>query len=489
MLEKDKMGIQKNFVYSGILTVSNYVFPLIVFPYISRVLGVENVGICSFIDSIINYFIIFSMLGISAIGIRETAAARTEPSRLGKVFSSLITLNGLFTAVLLVVLLVCTQWIDRLYEHRQLMYVGAFKLLFNFLLMEWLYTGMEEFRYITERSLIVRVLYLIAVFTLVKAPTDYSVYFALTVGLVVVNALINMVRSRRIVRYRFRDVNLKKYLKPYVTLGVYMILTNLYTAFNIIFLGFASTDSEVGYFSTAYKLIIIFQAVYTAWTNVVMPRMSSLHSDNDEEQFNRLVHISMSVLLCLSVPIVIAGMIFSRDIILLVSGRCYEPAALPLRWLMPLIFIIGYSQILVMQILIPCKADRFLACVSGICAVVCILLNAWLVPRFHAMGSAVAWLSSEVCVLFIAQTYVTRRFGIRFPFRILLQNVAIYLPAVVLCLLVRHFVTDAFFLHFIVASVLLLAYFVAVQCLYLKNPFVLAKLHALHAWLFSRQKP
>ena len=71
----------------------------------------------------------------------------------------------------------------------------------------------------------------------------------------------------------------------------------------------------------------------------------------------------------------------------------------------------------------------------------------------------------------------------------ILQNVAIYLPAVVLCLLVRHFVTDAFFLHFIVASVLLLAYFVAVQCLYLKNPFVLAKLHALHAWLFSRQKP
>ena len=108
------MGLQKNFVYSSILTVSNYVFPLIIFPYIFRVLGVANVGICSFIDNIINYFVIFSMLGVSAIGIRETAASRTNKEQLNKVFSSLITLNGLFTVALLCILILCTQFIDKL---------------------------------------------------------------------------------------------------------------------------------------------------------------------------------------------------------------------------------------------------------------------------------------------------------------------------------------------------------------------------------------
>lgn len=473
------MGLQKNFVYSSILTVSNYVFPLIIFPYIFRVLGVANVGICSFIDNIINYFVIFSMLGVSAIGIRETAASRTNKEQLNKVFSSLITLNGLFTVALLCILILCTQFIDKLNEYQHLLYIGAFKLFFNFLLIEWFYTGLEDFKYITERSLLVKLFYVIAVFVFVRKEKDYDIYFVLTVLMVVVNAIINIVRSRRIVNYSIRDVNLKKYFKAYVVLGVYMILATMYTSFNIIFLGFTSTNEEVGYFSTIYKLIIIFLAIYTAWTNVVMPRMSSLFSGGEYDEFKQLIKKSISVLLSFSVPIIIIGMLFSSDIILLISGKGYEKAAILLQILMPLIFIIGYSQILVMQILIPYKADKLLVFVSGSSAFLGILLNALLVPLLHSIGSSVSWLSSELCVLVLAQFFTYKKIGIKFPIKIFFRNIIAYLPAVLFCILIYFYVTNIFFIRLIIASVFMLIYFVTVQYFYLKNDFFLSKFNKI----------
>ena len=362
------MGLTKNFAYSSILIVSNYISPLIVFPYISRVLGVTNIGICSFVDSIINYFILFSMLGISAVGIRETAAVKTDKDKLNEVFSSLITLNGLLTIAFLGIFIICTLFISKFSEYQDLLYIGSFKLLFNFLLMEWLYTGLEDFKYITLRSIFIKLLYICAVFLFVREEDDYDIYFALTVLSVVVNAAVNIIRSRYYVSYKFSMISLKKYLKSDIILGLYMILTAMYTTFNIIFLGFVSTNDEVGYFSTAYKLIIIVLSVYTAWTNVVMPRVSSLYSDGGKKQFNNFIEKSISVLLCLSIPIIILCLVFSNEILLLVVGVGYEKASVSFQILTLLIFIIGYSQIMVMQVLIPIKADKQLIFIAAVSA-------------------------------------------------------------------------------------------------------------------------
>ena len=272
------MGLQKNFIYNSIITTSNYIFPLIVFPYISRVLGVTNVGVFNFIDSVVNYFVVFSMMGLSTLGVREIAAVRTDKEKLDKVFSSLITLSGLFTVIALIALIASTYTVPKLYEHRQLMYIGAVKLVFNFLLIEWFYTGLEDFKYITKRTLLIKILYALSIFVFVRKQSHYNVYFTLTALVVVVNAIVNITKSRQYVHYNIRKVTLQKYIKPYILLGLYMILTTMYTTFNIVYLGFACTADEVGLFSTAYKLTLFFLAFYTAWSSVIMPRISSIYA-------------------------------------------------------------------------------------------------------------------------------------------------------------------------------------------------------------------
>ena len=132
-------SIKKNFFFSTFLTISNYVFPLITYPYVSRVLQVERIGLCNFVDSIINYFILFSMLGISTYGIREIAKNKSDKTKLNQTFYDLISINILMSILLCFILFISLNYSETLSQNKQLVYIGICKLLLNTFLVEWFY--------------------------------------------------------------------------------------------------------------------------------------------------------------------------------------------------------------------------------------------------------------------------------------------------------------------------------------------------------------
>ena len=140
------MSIKKNFIYSLILTASNYIFPLLVYPYISRVLGVDKIGVCNFADSVVNYFVLFSTLGISIVGIREIASAKQDQKRLNVVFTSLMAHIIIPTFFICILFLVCVFTIDRLYEFKEILLVGLGKIIGTAFLLDWFYKGIENFK-------------------------------------------------------------------------------------------------------------------------------------------------------------------------------------------------------------------------------------------------------------------------------------------------------------------------------------------------------
>ena len=241
------MSIKKNFFYSTILTTANYVFPFLTYPYVSRILGVEKIGMCNFADSIIHYFILFSMLGISSVGIREIAKCQNDKSLRSKVFSSLFCITAVSTLLALIILFICTLLVPQLFQYRILMGIGALKILSNFLLVEWLFKGMEDFKYITQRTLIVKFLYVGSVFIFVKDESDYIVYYFLLTLMIMINALINVLYARKYISISFK-CNWVVYIKPLIIMWIYALLTNMYTTFNTSFLGFQSGEIHVGYF-------------------------------------------------------------------------------------------------------------------------------------------------------------------------------------------------------------------------------------------------
>ena len=136
-----RMSLKKNFIYSSILTVSKYLFPLIVYPYVSRTLGLSSIGIVNFVDNLVNYFVYLSMMGITTVGIREVAAVRNDKATLSKTFLSLLSLTAITTVIAIIALLIAMYTIPTLIPHRDLLYIGIVKLVFNLFLMEWFFMG------------------------------------------------------------------------------------------------------------------------------------------------------------------------------------------------------------------------------------------------------------------------------------------------------------------------------------------------------------
>jgi O-antigen/teichoic acid export membrane protein len=437
--------VKRNFVYNGILTLSNYIFPLIVYPYVSRVLGVSNIGICNFVDSIVHWFILFSMMGMTILGNREMAAIGDDRVKRSKAFSELMALNLVTTLIAALGLLMAIFTVPKLFAYRSLLYVGVLKLFANFLCIDWYFRGTEDFRYITGRTIFVKILYVGAVFLFVKKAGDYPLYYLLTVLMLVANAVINLFYARRSVSLVRKGLEPGRYLKPFLMLGMYMLLTALYVTLNVTWLGFVTNDEQVGYYTTASKLYSIVIAFFSAFTGVMLPRMSSLVSENRIDDFRSMIDRTFDLLFMFAVPLVVYACLCAPEIVRIFAGAGYEGAYVPARIMMPLILVVGLEQIYVIQILMPNKRDRSIFVNSCVGATVGVLLNVLLVSRLQAVGSAIVWITSEAAVLVVASWFANRDDGIAFPWEKLFREVLAYLPLAILSIVLYKLIPQPWF--------------------------------------------
>lgn len=427
--------IKRNYFYNSLLTLSNYVFPLIVYPYVSRVLGASNIGICNFVDSVVHWFILFSMMGISILGNREMAATGGDPERRSKAFSGLLTLNLLTTLIAALALVGAIYTVPKLFIYRKMLWVGVLKLMSNFLCIEWYFVGTENFRYITGRTILVKTVFILSVLLFVRKADDYPVYYLLSVLVVLANAVINITYARHSVSFSLRGIDLRTYVKPYLMLGLYMFMTATYVTLNVTYLGFVSDSEQVGYYTTASKLYSIVISFFSAFTGVMLPRMSSLLSKNEDAEFRRMIDKSFDFLMTFSIPLVLFATVCAPEIVRIFAGAGYEGAYLPARLIMPLIFIVGMEQIFVLQVLMPSRRDRsvFIGALGG--ALVGISLTFTLVRPLQAVGSAIVWGSSELVVLVFSSYFSWKENGIPFPWKSLWKQFLGYLPALALTIL------------------------------------------------------
>lgn len=434
--------ISHNFFFNLLLTLSTYVINLVIFPYISRVLGLEMIGKTGFAANVVSYFSLFAVLGVSVVGVREISACRDDRQKRSEVFSSILGTLLLTTVTVTVAYLLLVCFVPRFQADRQLLLIGTATLFFTSLLIEWFYQGVEEFRYITIRSVAVKLAYAAAVIIFVKSEDDYLLYFILTVVTVVVNALINLLYSRNFAQFRLAYVSLRKFAKPIFTVGLYGIMTSMYTTFNVVFLGFLHPDTVVGNYYAATKIYYIILGVLSAFTMVMLPRMSALLSENKTEEFKGNIAMSFDLVFSFALPLLAGGLVLAPEIIRILSGLGYEGAVTPMRVIMPAMLVTSCAQIWVNQVLMPMRHDRILLVCAVIGAVVGISVNVLLVPSFGAVGSAIAVLAAEVVVNSTSLVYAIRKGVLVFPFRRLGYNVLLSIPYFIICILCQLFIAS-----------------------------------------------
>lgn len=441
---QDTQSIKKNFAYKSVLTLSTYVMSFITFPYVSRVLGVERIGLVNFVDNTVNYFLLFATLGVNLLGVREIAGAKNDMDRQSKIFSNILGINLLFTILILAVYIVAIFLIPKFQQLSELFFIGTAKILFTTFLVEWFFTGIENFKYITIRSLLVKLLYVLAVFIFIKTSDDYKLYFILTVGVVVVNATINMLYVRKFVSISFADLFMVKYIKQNMVLGIYTIMTSMYITFNVMFLGLVSNDTEVGYYTTAFKLYSVVLGFFTAFTNVMLPRMSFLLANGEKDRFNELISKSFSVMSTFIVPLILCSIIMAPQIIYVLSGPGYEGAILPMRIIMPAALFVGIAQVLAVQVIMPLRRDKVLLLASFVGAIVSLIINICVVSQLRSVGSAIVLLSAETVVTATYIIYALKVHIFNFPISKIVRSILLSTPCGIICLFCAFYIENSY---------------------------------------------
>ncbi|MBE6248731.1 MAG: flippase [Prevotella sp.] len=473
------MSLKQNFIYSSILTVSTYLFPLLVYPYVSRILGVSNIGIVNFIDNLINYFVLISMMGITTVGVREIAAARSDKEKLSRTFMSLFALTAITTLIAIAALWIAMYAVPTLFPFRDMLYIGVAKLLFNLFLLEWFFMGMEEFKYITKRSIIVKCGYVLCVFLLVKDSSDYKIYYFLIVAMLAVNAVINVIYSRKYVHFSLQFITIRPFVKTFLLMGVYVLLANVYQSLNPVWLGFVTNTDEVGYFTTATKLHTIIMAVLISFTNILFPRVSNLLSEGKKEEFWKKINISFDAILLFTFPTIIFVLVAGPALLNLIVGDGFEGSYLPLRIITPLVLIIGIEQIVVIQILMAMHQDNTVLRNSFIGASVALFFNIILTADLGAVGSAIVWVIAEVTILSITMIDIYKKYNYTLPYKRLAVYCISYTPLLIISIIVYNNMNNGFAALSSVA-ILTVAYSVLNETLILKNQVTQQLLKSLH---------
>ena len=437
------MGLKKNILYSGFLTTSLYIFQFITYPYVARVLGVTNIGICNYVQSIVQYFCLFSMLGISTLGVREIAKCNGDKLKLNQTFSQLFTLNAVFTVIVLAIYFLLVETIPNFNQYRKLLYIGATQIFFGTFAVEWLFRGLEEFKYITVRTLFVRLAYVISIFVFVRTCDDYTKYFLIYSAMIIANGVINWSYGKRFVRFTFQPLSLiRPYVKPLIFLGSQLILTSLYTTFNTVYLGMTCGDTQVGYYTTATKIENIILALYSSFTLVMMPRISSLMQSEQQEDIKRLLQNSFNLLFAFVFPCIFFSEYYANELVYLVAGNGYEGAVLPMRLVMPLMLIVGLEQILIVQILMSSRSDKQVFVNSIIGATCSILLNVLLVSKLESVGSSIVWFVSELAVMTTALYFVKQKYHDIAFFANLVKHLFSFIPMLLIYFFISKTIED-----------------------------------------------
>ena len=387
---------------NAILTMSSFLFPLITFPYVSRVLLPAGTGKVSFATSLISYFSMFAQLGIPTYGIRICARVRDNREELTRTAHELLLINLITNIVSYAALIIVLLKVPQLREDRLLYVIVSFNIILTSVGMEWLYKALEQYTYITVRSIIFKFVALIFMFLLVHEQDDYVIYGGISIFAASASNLFNLINVHKYIDLKpVGNYNVKRHIKAVFVFFAMACATTVYTNLDTVMLGFMTTDQEVGYYNAAVRIKSILVSIVTSLGTVLLPRASYYVQLKQMDKFCEISKKALNFVLLVAVPLMVYFIVFAEEGIYFLSGENYTSSIVPMQIIMPTLLFIGITNILGMQILVPLGYENIVLYSEVAGAITDLVLNWILIPHYGAAGAAAGTLAAELVVLLI----------------------------------------------------------------------------------------
>lgn len=408
MKENKIHSVKYNFIMNFFLTVSQFLFPLITFPYTSRVLQPAGNGKIAFVASVANYFMMIASLGIPTYGIRACAQVRDDREKLSKTVKEIYLINLVMTIFVIVVYIVSVLTIPKFQVEKELFFIYGINILLNMFGMNWVFQALEQYDYITFRSILFKIIAIVLMFMFVHEYNDYIIYVAITVFAAVGSNVLNYIRLHQYINFKVKgNYEIKKHIIPILILFAQSLVVSIYTNLDTVMLGFMKTDVDVGYYNVAVKMKTILLSFVTSLGNVLLPRMTYYINQKMFDDFKKTMLKALNFTVLLSVPLVFYFVIYSKETVFFLAGTGYAGAIIAMKLITIAVIPIGVTGVLGVQVLTSLEKEKYVLYSAVVGAIVDLVLNICFIPTYGATGAAGATMVAEFVVL-IVQIYYTR---------------------------------------------------------------------------------
>lgn len=454
-----KKSIAKNYIYNLIYQMLTIVLPLITTPYLSRVLGAENIGIYGYTLSIVTYFVLFGTLGIAMYGQREIAYVQNDKTKQSKTFWEIVIIRfiTLSIASLTFYITFCTGG-----EYTTYYTILLLELLANALDISWYYQGMEDFGKTVVRNLVVKSLSLVCIFVFVKTQSDLWKYMLIYVlANVLGNATMWLYLPKMLEKISLRTLEFKKHIKPVLSLFIPQIATQIYVVLDKTMIGNITNNmSEVGFYEQAQKIVKTAMLIVTALGTVMNSRIASAFAENKKEDVKKYLMQAFNIVWMLGIPITLGIMAVSSNLVPWFYGEGYEPVIQLLIATSPILLAIGLNNVTGVQYLIQTKQQKNYTISVTIGAIVNVIFNFILINLIGTVGAAISSVIAEFTILGVHFVYMRKDIKILDVLKLSIKYLISGLIMYVIVLSISKLISPSILNTFILIAIGAIIYFV-----------------------------
>lgn len=398
MSVENSESLKVNMILNAIRGLISVLFPMITFPYVSRILSVNNIGRYNYSASIISYFLLLSGLGIEKYAIREGAALRENRSELNRFANEMFTFNMLSTVISYVLLIAVMFLFPEMKAYWTLLIILSFQIILKTVGIDWVYSIYEDYLYITIRGIAFQIISLIMLFSFVHTADNLNLYAFITVLANAGSSILNYVHARKYVNLKLtKKVDWKKHVRPIMIMFAMSLTVTIYVSSDITILGILCGDERVGIYSVSTKIYSIVKSLLSTILVVSIPRLSAQFGTGRLEEFRKTANDIYSTLITAVLPAITGIIILSKPIVLLISGPEYAEASSSLAILGAALFMCMAAWFWGQCVLVPMKRESEVFKVTLFSAVLNLVLNLILIPKYQENAAAFTTFLAEGC--------------------------------------------------------------------------------------------
>ncbi len=456
----NQKSLKFNALLNGIRRVCYIIFPLITFPYVSRVMGAEAIGKFNFSNTIISFLVLISSLGINNYAMRDGAKVRDDKEKFQKFISEVFSIS-LVSTLISYILLFILLFIPKINSYMVILLILSIQILFNTIGVEWIYNIFEDHVYLTIRSIGIQILSLILLLLFVHSPDDLLIYAVISAIAGTGSNVLNLLFLKKYCKLKVtKELNLEKHLKPILILFASQIAITVYASSDIAILGFICDDYTVGIYAISVKIYTILKSVLAAIVVVSIPRFSYYIGTKNNDAYKKSASNVYKTILTLCIPTIFGLILLSKEAVLLVGGNEYLQSYKSLILLSLAIMFCIASYFWDQCVLIPHQEEKKVLFITMVTALVNVVLNLIFIPFYSEVAAAATTVISEALVFIYSVVKGKKYLHVDGVFKTLFKISVGCILMTILVLSLKHIVTN-FYLYIILSLVLsVMLYFI-----------------------------